>query len=161
MSEYWISTWVERNLWTIYESHFPRELLVCGGHPSYPRQPYSPVTKVREKGLLLFVTNEKRMPQKAWRLAPTADVTAGPVSDSVCVYLCMLVMPSCLTLCNCMDCSLSDSTVRGILQARTLEWVSMPFSRDLPDHGAELCLLRLLHWQTVFTPKLPGEPTCL
>ena len=106
-----------------------RESCWCAGvTPPIPAT-YSPITKVREKGLLLFVTNEKRMPQKAWRLAPTADVTAGPVSDSVCVYVCMLVMPSCLTLCNCMDCSLSDSTVRGILQARTLEWVSMPSSR--------------------------------
>jgi len=35
-------------------------------HPSYPLPaPLSPVTKVREKGVLLFVTNEKRMTQKA------------------------------------------------------------------------------------------------
>ena len=30
----------------------------------------------------------------------------------------------CLTLCNPMDC-----TVHGILQARILEWVAVPFSR--------------------------------
>ena len=34
-----------------------------------------------------------------------------------------------LTLCNPMDCSLSGSSVHGILQARMLEWVSIPFSR--------------------------------
>ena len=28
-----------------------------------------------------------------------------------------------------MDCSLSGSSVHGILQARILEWVAMPFSR--------------------------------
>ena len=36
---------------------------------------------------------------------------------------------SCLTLCDRMDCSLSGSTVHGILQARILEWVAIPFSR--------------------------------
>ena len=34
------------------------------------------------------------------------------------------VTQSCPTLCNTMD-----YTVRGILQARILEWVSIPFSR--------------------------------
>ena len=41
------------------------------------------------------------------------------------------------TLCNPMDCSLPGSPVHGILQARILEWVVMPFSRDLPDPGVE------------------------
>ena len=34
-----------------------------------------------------------------------------------------------LTLCDSMDCSPPGSTVRGILQARILEWVSMPSFR--------------------------------
>jgi len=34
-----------------------------------------------------------------------------------------------------MDYSQPDSSVRGILQARILEWVAIPFSRDLPDPG--------------------------
>ena len=33
------------------------------------------------------------------------------------------------TLCDPMDCSLPGSSVHGILQARILEWVAMPFSR--------------------------------
>ena len=41
----------------------------------------------------------------------------------------VLVAHSCPTLCNPMDCSLPDSPVHGILQARTLEWVGIPFSR--------------------------------
>ena len=41
----------------------------------------------------------------------------------------------CLTLWDPTDCSLSDSSVHGILQARILEWVAMPFSRDLPNPG--------------------------
>ena len=35
----------------------------------------------------------------------------------------------CLTLCDPMDCSLSGSSVHGILQARILEWVAISFSR--------------------------------
>ena len=35
----------------------------------------------------------------------------------------------CLTLCDPMDCSLSGSSVHGILQARILDWVAIPSSR--------------------------------
>ena len=41
----------------------------------------------------------------------------------------VLVTTSCLTLCNPMDCSLSDSSVHEILRAKILEWVDIPFSR--------------------------------
>ena len=33
------------------------------------------------------------------------------------------------TLCDPMDCSPPGSSVCGVLQARMLEWVAMPFSR--------------------------------
>ena len=36
---------------------------------------------------------------------------------------------SCMTFCNPMDCSPPSSSVCGILQARILEWVAIPFSR--------------------------------
>ena len=38
-------------------------------------------------------------------------------------------MLSCVQLFDPMDCSPLGSTVHGILQARTLEWVAMPSSR--------------------------------
>ena len=34
-------------------------------------------------------------------------------------------------------CESMDYTVHGILQARILEWVSFPFSGDLPNPGIE------------------------
>ena len=43
-------------------------------------------------------------------------------------------------------------TVHGILQARILEWVAFPFSRDLPKPGIEL---RSPTWQA---DSLPAEP---
>ena len=39
------------------------------------------------------------------------------------------VAQSCPTICDPMDCSLPGSSVHGILQARILEWVAVPFSR--------------------------------
>ena len=43
----------------------------------------------------------------------------------------------CPTLCNLMDCSPPGSSVYGVLQARILEWVAIPFSSDLPNLGIE------------------------
>ena len=40
-------------------------------------------------------------------------------------------LQSCPTLCDPMDCSPPGSAVPGILQARTLEWVAIAFSRNL------------------------------
>ena len=47
----------------------------------------------------------------------------------------VLVVPLYLTLCDPIDRSPPGSSVHGILQARTLEGVAIPFSRDLPDPG--------------------------
>ena len=41
----------------------------------------------------------------------------------------VLVAESCPTLCEPKDCSPPGSSVHGILQARILEWVAIPFSR--------------------------------
>ena len=61
---------------------------------------------------------------------------------SLCLYsnnvLTQSVLPvvkvtqACPTLCDTMD-----YTVPGTLQARILEWVTVPFSRDLPNPGTE------------------------
>ena len=39
-------------------------------------------------------------------------------------------LQSCPTLCDLIDASPPGSLVPGILQARTLEWVAIPFSRE-------------------------------
>ena len=43
--------------------------------------------------------------------------------------MCAKSLQLCLTLHNPMDCSLPSSSAHGILQARTLEWVAVSFSR--------------------------------
>ena len=50
----------------------------------------------------------------------------------------------CLTLCKPMNCSPPDSSVHGIFQARILEWVAIPSSRDLLTQGWKAYLLHLL-----------------
>ena len=42
------------------------------------------------------------------------------------------VVQSCLTLCDPMDCSLPGSSIRGIFQARVLEWGAIAFSDEIP-----------------------------
>jgi len=43
--------------------------------------------------------------------------------------LCVFVAQLCLTLCDSKDCSPPGSSVHGILQARTLKWLAISFSR--------------------------------
>ena len=52
--------------------------------------------------------------------------------------LCAQSLQLCPTLCDPINCSPPGSSVHGILQARILEWVAIPFSRDLPDPETEL-----------------------
>ena len=41
----------------------------------------------------------------------------------------VLVVQSCLTLCNPMDCGSPSSSFHGILQQRILEWIAISYSR--------------------------------
>ena len=45
-----------------------------------------------------------------------------------------------LTLCDPTDCSPPGSSVHGILQARILEWVAMPFSRGSSQPRDQTCV---------------------
>ena len=49
--------------------------------------------------------------------------------------LTVLCAQSCLTLCDLRDCSPPGSSVPGILQPRTLQWLSFPSPGNLPDPG--------------------------
>ena len=82
-------------------------------------------------------------------------------ADSVCV--CVLVIQLCLTLCDPMDCSLPASSVHGILQARILEWVAIPFSRgsSWPRNWTWVSHIAgrvFTIWATRETPKTDSKP---
>ena len=64
-----------------------------------------------------------------------------------------------------MDCSLPGSSVHGILQARILEWVAIPFPRGSSQPRDQTHVSHLLHWQACvflfffFLPLAPpGKP---
>ena len=59
---------------------------------------------------------------------------------------------SCPALCDPMDCSPADSSVHGILQARILKWITVPFSRGSYQPGMEHRSLALQ------ADSLPSEP---
>ena len=54
-----------------------------------------------------------------------------------CICVCMYLLLCHIRFCNPMDYSMPGSSVDGILQKRILEWVAIPFSRDLPNPGIE------------------------
>ena len=60
------------------------------------------------------------------------------------------VAQSCPPPCYSMDCSQPGSSIHGILQARILEWVTVPFSRGYPP-GSYTLLTQGLN---------PGLPHC-
>ena len=54
--------------------------------------------------------------------------------------MCAKSLQSCPTLCNPMDCSAPGSCIHGILQARVLEWVAIPFSMGSPWPREQTCV---------------------
>ena len=64
-----------------------------------------------------------------------------PRQPPFCLPACVLSRFNRVWLCDLMACSLPGFSVRGVLQARILEWVAMPSSRDLPNPGIELASL--------------------
>ena len=52
-----------------------------------------------------------------------------PICSLPAMHMYLLVAQSCLTLCDSMDCSPLVFSVHGILHARLLVWVAIPFSR--------------------------------
>ena len=69
-------------------------------------------------------------------------------------------LQSCKTVCDSMDCGPLSSSVRGIHQARILEWVATPFSGDFPDPRIKSASLKspaLADW--FFALASPGKPS--
>ena len=70
--------------------------------------------------------------------------------------MCAKTLQSCLTFCHPMDCSLPDSSIHGILQARVLEWAAIFLLQGIfLTQGSNLRLLGLLNWQADSLPLVP------
>ena len=102
-----------------------------------------------------------------YKFARGIECTTPRVSPNVNYGFWMIKMPqwacmhakslqSCPTLCNPMDCSPPGSSVHGILQARILEWVTMPSSRgSFQSRDRTPVSYHLLHWRVDSLPPVP------
>ena len=98
-----------------------------------------------------------------WKPLSTNEHSLGHNSQSpVFVFPCMHAL-ACPTLCHPMDCNPLGSSVHGIILARILEWVAIPYSRGFsrPRDRTYIswgsCLDRqiLYHWATWEVPSFP------
>ena len=83
----------------------------------------------------------------------------------LCTFTSVLIAQLCLTLCNPKECSPPGSSIHGILQARVLEWVAIPFSRgsSLPrDWTRVFCIVGRFFtvWDTREAPNLVKMISC-
>ena len=69
-------------------------------------------------------------------------------------------LQSCLSLCNPLDCSPPGSDVHGILQARILEWVTMPSSKgsSKPRDWTQGCYVSCIGWWVLYHQHHLGSP---
>ena len=106
-----------------------------------------------------------------WDLSSPTGIEPMPTALGVqslnhhVVPVCLLSHFSHVRLCIPMDCSPPGSSVHGTLQARTLEWVIMPFSRESswPRNRTHVsyisCIGRwvLYLWHHLETPDYQGS----
>ena len=67
----------------------------------------------------------------------------------VCLCMWAKSIQLCPTLCDPIDGSPAGPSVHGTLQARILEWVAVPSSKDIPDPGIEP--------ESLMSPTLAGR----
>ena len=93
---------------------------------------------------LLYLDQQQQKQQQKWflELESTSSEYAVKIVEMTkkkkrltILHMYAKLLQLCPTVCNPMDHSRPGSFVHGILQARMLEWVAMPFSGDLPDPG--------------------------
>ena len=69
------------------------------------------------------------------------------------------LLHSCPTLCNPIDSSPPDSTIPGILQARTLEWVAISFSNASKWKVKVMSLSHVRLFMTPWTGAYQAPPS--
>ena len=97
-----------------------------------------------DRGLCLQLPNGKSW-QHQMNFSIMTAVISSITSSNCCVLTACLrlhakSLQSCLTLCNPIDYRPPDSSVHGILPARILEWVAVPFSRGSSQPRDRTCV---------------------
>ena len=105
-----------------------------------------------------------------WEGTPKTGGICKHTADSLCctaetnnavkqLHVWAQSLQSCPTLCDPMVCNPPGSSVRGLLQARILEWVAIPSSRWIfLTQGLNLSLLCLLHYRWILYCWAMGQP---
>ena len=103
---------------------------------------------------------------------PSRDTGLKDISTSVIrcpervtddLWVCILSHLSRVQVCDPMDCSPPGSSVHGILQARILEWVSMPYAKvsSQPRDQTYISCISCIGRQVLYQFFPPGKPlTC-
>ena len=75
----------------------------------------------------------------------------------ICLCVCAKLLQSCPTLCDPMD-----SSAHGILQARILEWVAMPYSRgsSWPRDQTHVSYISCIGRWVLYCEHQLGSPVC-
>ena len=105
---------------------------------------------VHNQCLMLFLSRVNRLPFSSFPLSlpvcltlslhldlPWTAHSGSPASHQLSSISMHVHAQLYLNLCYSMDHSPQGSSVHGILQARILEWIAVPSSRDLPHPGME------------------------
>ena len=95
-----------------------------------------------------------------WKSVPTLCICSNPNFSQSLADACERAksLQLCPTLCDSMDYSPPGFSVHGILQARILEWVAIPFSRGSSQPRAQThvsCISCI--GGRFFTPEPPGK----
>ena len=122
------------HIWSSFGTVFKEKSF---SNPSLSKSTPSPPSHVSHKKCthLSFSKGKKYSPHPVCQLLNLSP----PVKKKKKSTNCSVVSDSC----NPVDCSPPGSSVHGILQARTLEWVAMPFFRGIfTTKGSNPHLLR-------------------
>ena len=100
---------------------------------------------------------------KAFHWTPGRIPWVTNADASVVVFLSAELFQSYPILCDTMDCNSPDSSVRGSLQARILEWVAMPSSRgsSRPKDQTYVSYISSTGWGVFFTTSATREASSL
>ena len=103
-------------------------------------------------------------PSRNWMLGehrnqPNASVFKGVHHQSMDTHVCACGSQPCSTLLCPMDCNLTGSSINGIFQARTLEWVAISYSRasSQPRDPTQVSSVSCIAGR-FFTTEPPGKP---
>ena len=128
-----LGTWMHTQQTSAHRPSHPLRKVYCGtciwdvfsdSTPSWKGPAVLPVEEVGQCSKWSCPPPTVCVPAKSLQLCPNF------LPKAECLKCCSAVhAQSCLTLCNPMNCRQPGSSVHGILQARILEWVAIPFSR--------------------------------